>query len=132
MRDRFHARQVCARRDPLLVALERQSEQIVGDAHIAVGTERHRFWRHGLHLLRHHADICGMTAVVDEAIVSEAVVEPPEQHDIVLEPHIGATPGPAAPPPRRCPPPPWKPRWAPPWKPPPRPPPWRPPARAPP
>src|SRR5271166_4695617 len=92
MRDRFHARQVCALRNPLLVAFERQSKQIVGNAHIAVSAERHRLRRHGLHFLRHHADISGVAAVVDEAIVSEAVVEPPEQHDIVLEAHIGAPP----------------------------------------
>ena len=74
--------------DPLLVGLERQSKQIVGNAHIAVSAAHDRFRRHGPHLLRHHADISGVAAVVDEAIIAEAVVEPPEQHDIVLEAHI--------------------------------------------
>ncbi len=96
MRDRLYVRQVGARRDPLPVGLERQSEQIVGDAQISVGAERNRLWRHGLHLLRHHADISGVAAVVDEAIVSEAVAEPSDEHKIVLEPDIGATPAPAA------------------------------------
>jgi hypothetical protein len=33
-----------------------------------------------------------VAAVVDEAIMAEAVVEPPEQQDIVLEANVGATP----------------------------------------
>src|SRR5271155_1903489 len=92
MRDRFHVRQMRARRDPLLVGLERQSKQIIGNAHIAVSAARDRFRRDGLHLLRHHADVDCVAAVVDEAVVAEAVIEPTEQHDIVLEAHVRATP----------------------------------------
>src|SRR5579872_5360454 len=91
MNDQFDARQMRAGCDPLLVGLERQSQPVVGDAHIAVRVARHRSRRHGLHLLRHHPDISGVAAVVDEAIVAEAVVEPPKQHDVVLKAHIGAT-----------------------------------------
>ena len=80
------------------VSLERHSEQIVGNAQIAVGAARDRFRHDSLHLLRHHADIGGVAAIVDEAIVAEPVVEPPKQHDIVLEAQIGAaTPAAAAP-----------------------------------
>src|SRR5271166_785958 len=85
-----------AGREPLPVSLERQSKQVVGNAHIAVRAVRYRFRRDGLHLLRHHADIRGVAAVVDEAIIAEAVVEPPEQHDIVLEANVGATPAAAS------------------------------------
>ena len=88
MRDRFHGRQMRTRRDPLLVGLERQSKQLVGNAHIAVSAARDRFRRDGLHLLRHHPDIGRAAAVVDEAVVAEAVIEPAEQHDIVLEAHV--------------------------------------------
>ena len=86
-----------AARHPLVVGLERQSQPIVGNAHIAVSAARYGFRHHGLHLLRHHPDIGGVAAVVDEAIIAEAVVEPPEQHDIVLEAHVGATPAAATP-----------------------------------
>ena len=105
MRGRFHARQMRAGRHPLVVGLERQSKPVVGNAHVAVRAARYRFRHHGLHLLRHHPDIGGVAAVVDEAIIAEAVVEPPEQHDIVLEAHVGATPAAATPPPPRPPPP---------------------------
>src|ERR1700727_357288 len=77
--------------DPLLIGLERQSKPIVGNAHIAVGAARYRFRHHSLHLLRHHPDIGGTAAVVDEAIIAETVVQPSEQHDIVLEPHVRPT-----------------------------------------
>src|ERR1700722_10568150 len=77
---------------PLLIGLERQSKPVVGNAHIAVGAARYRSRHHSLHLLRHHPDISGVAAVVDEAIVAEAVVEPPEQHHIVLEAHVRPTP----------------------------------------
>src|SRR6202040_567335 len=65
-------------------------------AHIAVRAARYRFRHHGPHLLRHHPDIGGVAAVVDEAIIAETVVESSEQHDIVFEAHVGATPAAAA------------------------------------
>src|SRR5580692_393099 len=86
-----------AARHPLVVGLEGQPKPVVGNAHIAVRAARYRFRHHGPHLLRHHPDIGGAAAVVDEAIIAEAVVEPPEEHDIVLEAHVGATPAAAAP-----------------------------------
>src|ERR1700722_11339344 len=81
-----------AARHPLVVSLKRQSKPVVGNAHIAVRAARYRFRHHGPHLLRHYPDICGVAAVVDEAIIAKAVVEPPEQYDVMLEPHVGATP----------------------------------------
>src|ERR1700722_284132 len=80
-----------AARHPLVVGLERQSKPVIGNAHIAGRAARYRVRRHGPHLLRHHPDIGGVAAVVDEAIIAETVVEPPEEHDIVLEAHVGAT-----------------------------------------
>src|ERR1700722_2764006 len=101
-----------ATRHPLVVGLERQPKPVVGNAHIAVRAVRYRFGRHGPHLLRHHPDIGGVAAVVDEAIIAKAVVEPPEQYDVMLEPHVGETPAaatsaasaPPAPPPPEPPP----------------------------
>src|SRR5580693_7217911 len=76
---------------PLVVSLEWQSKPVVGNAHIAVRAARYRFRHHGSHLLRHHPDIGGVAAIVDEAIIAETVVQPPEEHDILLEAHVGAT-----------------------------------------
>src|SRR5580658_6214239 len=81
-----------AARYPLVVGLEGQPKPVVGNAHIAVRAARYRFRHHGPHLLRHHPDIGGVAAVVDETIIAEAVVEPPEQYDVMLEAHVGATP----------------------------------------
>src|SRR3984957_890154 len=92
MRGRRRARQMRASRHPLVVGLKRHPRPVVGNAHIAVRAARYRFRHHGPHLLRHHPDIGGVAAVVDEAIITEAVVEPPEQYDVMLEAHVGATP----------------------------------------
>src|SRR5690348_9828451 len=81
---------------PLAVGLERQPQQIVGNAQVSVRTARDRSRHDGLDLLRHHPDIGGVAAVVDESIIAEAVVEPPDEHDVVLEAHIGAPPAAAA------------------------------------
>ena len=86
-----------AARHPLIVGLERQSKPVVGNAHIAVRAARYRVRRHGPHLLRHYPDKGGVAAVVDEAIIAETVVEPPEQYDVMLEAHVGATPAAATP-----------------------------------
>ena len=98
MRGCHRTRQMRASRHPLVVGLERQPEPVVGNAHVTVDAARYSFGHHDLHLLRHHPDIGGVSAIVDEAIITEAVVEPPEQHDIVLEAHIWS--GRAPPPPR--------------------------------
>src|SRR3984957_14940939 len=111
MRGRRRARQMRASRHPLVVGLKRHPRPVVGNAHIAVRAARYRFRHHGPHLLRHHPDIGGVAAVVDEAIIAETIVKPPEEHDIVLEAHVGATP--AAAPPHPPPPPPPPPEAAP-------------------
>ena len=88
----LHARQMGARHGPLPVGFKWQSKHVIGNAQIPVSAARHRFWNDRLHFLRHDPDICRMAAVVDEAIVAEAVAEPPEQNNIVLEPEVGASP----------------------------------------
>ena len=99
-----------AGRDPLLVGLERQSKQVVINAHIAIRAP-YRFRRHGLHLLRHHADIgcCGHHCRRSDKWPRPSSTARAARY--VLEADIGATP----PPPRRRrhargppPPPPWK------------------------
>ena len=76
----------------MIVGLEWQSEQIVGNPQVAVAPRVTAFGATPCNLLFDHADIRRMAAIVDEAVVAEAVVQPPEQHDIMLEAHIGATP----------------------------------------
>src|SRR5262245_13653155 len=94
-------RNPCARRQPLLVGLELDAEPVIEDPQVAVAAAHDRFRHDALHLLRHHADIGLVAAVVAEAIEAEAVVEPAEQRDVVLErnirpPSTTATTAPAA------------------------------------
>jgi hypothetical protein len=81
-----------ARHGPLPVGFKWQSKHVIGNAQIPVSAARHRFWNDRLHFLRNDPDICRMAAVVDEAIVAEAVAEPSEQNNIVLKPEVGAPP----------------------------------------
>jgi len=59
----------------------------------AVPAAADRIRHDDLHLLRHHADIGLVAAVVAEAIEAKAVVELTEKSDVVLEGDVG----PAAP-----------------------------------
>src|SRR5262245_7736785 len=87
--DRRDGRDPRTRCDPLIVGLELEAEPIVEDAQVA-GAPAHDCLRHdGLHVLRHHADIGLVAAVVAEAIEAEAVVEMAEQRDVVLQRNIG-------------------------------------------
>src|SRR5215510_4598722 len=87
--DRRDGRDPRTRCDPLIVGLELEAEPIVEDAQVAVAPA-HDCLRHDrLHLLRHHADIGLVAAVVAEAIEAEAVVEMAEQRDLVLQRNIG-------------------------------------------
>src|SRR5262245_35949732 len=81
-------RNPCARRQPLLVGLELDAEPVIEDPQVAVAAAHDRFRHDALHLLRHHADIGLVAAVVAEAIEAEAVVETAEQRDVVLERNI--------------------------------------------
>src|SRR5262249_60107034 len=57
---------------------------------MAVGAAPDRARPHLLHFLRDHADIGPVAAVVGEAIEAKAVVEPADEHDVVLERNVGA------------------------------------------
>jgi hypothetical protein len=77
VRGRFHARQMGTVGEPVRIGLERQSQHVIGNAQIPVLTTGHSFRYDILNFLRHHPDKGGLAAVVDEAIIAEAVVEPP-------------------------------------------------------
>src|ERR1041385_8158533 len=79
-----------ARGEPVTVAAEFQAEPVVVNSQIAVAAARHRVRPHRLYFLRHHADIGARAAEIAEAIITEAVVEMAEQHDVVLQRHVGA------------------------------------------
>src|SRR2546423_2202855 len=85
-----------ARRGPLLVGLELKAELVVEDAQIAVAAAQYRRGHDCLDLLRHHADIRLVAAVVAEAVEAKAVVEVAEKREVVLKHHVGSpnnTPG---------------------------------------
>src|SRR5438552_1294113 len=99
VQDRCPGRDFCARGEPLVVALELQSELVIEDLQVAVAAARDRLRHDRQNFLRHHADMGLVAAVVAESIEAEAVVEMAMQRDVVLEHHIGspATAGAAAP-----------------------------------
>jgi hypothetical protein len=70
------------------IGLELQPESLIQDPQVAVLTADDRLGHHGLDLLRHHADVNLPTAIVSEAVEAKPVVEPAEQHDVVLEPDV--------------------------------------------
>src|SRR5271169_5976918 len=83
---------------PLVPGQELSAENIVVDTQIAVAAARHGVGHNGLHLLRHDADIRGVVvSSVAEAVDTDPVVEPPEWHDVFLEPDVGEVPTAAEP-----------------------------------
>ena len=91
---------------PIVVGSEWQSEPFVRHPKIAVATDNDRIGSYGSDFLRNHPDIGLLAAVVREAVVTETVVEPAQQHDIVLQLDVRPAPTAAPPPPPRKPPPP--------------------------
>jgi mannose-1-phosphate guanylyltransferase len=80
----------------LVVSLEAEPEFFVLDAQGTI-TVSHDGLRHDrLNLLRHHANVGTVAAVVAEPIVAKAVRQVAEQGDIVLEPDVRSTPAAAA------------------------------------
>jgi hypothetical protein len=73
----------------LIVGLEFQTEHFVVHPEGAVPAAADRIRHDDLHLLRHHADIGLVAAVVAEAIEAKAVVELTEKSDVVLEGDVG-------------------------------------------
>src|SRR4029077_7220737 len=75
---------------PFVIRLEFEPQHVVADTQSAI-TIMHDGLRHGrLNLLRHHAHVSAVAAIVAEPIVAKAVRQVDEQHDIVLESDIRA------------------------------------------
>src|SRR5262247_3824239 len=72
----------------MLVGLKLDPELFIVDSQVAVAAAHNGARHDRLHLLRHHADIGPVAAVVAEAIITDAVAEMAEQNDIMLEHHI--------------------------------------------
>src|SRR5216684_947299 len=83
-------------RNPRVVGLEGQSELVVEDSQVAIAAAHDRLRHYAAHLLRDHAHIGLVAAVVAEAVEAESVVETAEQHDVVLERDVGSPPASAA------------------------------------
>ena len=62
------------------------------DPKVAVSTAEYGIRPQRTYLLRDDADIRLLAAVICKAVVAEAIVEPTEQHDVVLEPYVRSTP----------------------------------------
>jgi hypothetical protein len=77
---------------PIVIGSERQSEPFVGYPKIAVATDSDRVGSYGSDFLRNHPDIGLLATIVRETVVTETVVEPAQQYDIVLQHDIRATP----------------------------------------
>src|ERR1700761_4476967 len=73
-----------------------QSELFVKNPQIAVAIASDGIRPQGADFLRDDSDVSFLAAVIGKAVVAEAVVEPAEQHDIMLQPDI-RTPPAAAP-----------------------------------
>src|SRR5215831_511227 len=86
----------CTGCDPLVICHEWQAELVVEDTQVSVAATHNRVWSDSLHLLRHHADIGFVAAVVAEAIKSKAIVEMTKQGDVVLERDVRASSAAAA------------------------------------
>jgi len=78
--------------DPPVIRPELEAEPFVIDPKIAVAAASDRIGSHRLHFLRDHPDIGLVAAIVCEAVVTKTVVEPTEQHDVVLEPDVRPAP----------------------------------------
>src|SRR5260370_20002513 len=83
-------------RNPRVVGLEGQSELVVEDSQVAIAAAHDRLRHYAAHLLRDHAHIGLVAAVVAEPVEAESVVETAEQHDVVLERAVGSPPASAA------------------------------------
>lgn len=75
---------------PLLEGLEPHAKLVVEDAQGAIAIAHNGFRHDALDLLRHHADIGAIAAVVAEAIVAEAIGEMAEENNVMLEHDVGS------------------------------------------
>ena len=79
-----------ARRDPLIICLERHAKLVIEHSQIAVPASHDRTRRHRLDFLSDDTDIGFVAAVIAKAIEAETVTETSEQVDIVFEGNIRA------------------------------------------
>ena len=83
-------------RHPLVPSHELKPEPVVVDTQVSVAAARDRFRHDFRNFLRHHADIGGVVVpLVAEAVDADAVVEPSERDNVLLQADIGATAVPA-------------------------------------
>src|ERR1700755_2588421 len=85
---------------PFVIGCGRQPEPFVGHPKIAVATDSDRVGPYGSDFLRNHPDIGLLAAIVREAVITETVVEPAQQYDIVLQPDTRPPPAAASPTPK--------------------------------
>jgi hypothetical protein len=76
---------LCARGNPLLVSLKLDAYLVVEDPQVAILPPRHCVRLNQLHILRHHADVSSIAAIIAEAIVAKAVGEMAEENNVVFE-----------------------------------------------
>ena len=81
--------------EPLPIGLEFQAELLVVDPQIAVPADHSRIGPDLHHLLRQHADINRVAAVIAKAIDADPVIEPAKERDVVLQPDVGPASAPA-------------------------------------
>ena len=67
-----------ARGNPVVVS-QFQPELVVENPQVPIATMHDRIWHDGLHLLRDHADIDFVAAVVAEAIEAKPIIELADQ-----------------------------------------------------
>jgi hypothetical protein len=79
-----------ARRNPLLVSLKLDAYLVVEDPQVAILPPRHCVRLNQLHILRHHADVGSVAAVIAEAIKADTVAEMTEKNDVVLDRDVGS------------------------------------------
>src|SRR5262249_46605158 len=78
--------------NPSIIGLQRQAELVVIDSEEPIRPPHHGLRHDRLHLLRHDTHIGRHAAVVAEPIEPEAIVEPAEEPNVVLERNIGSAP----------------------------------------
>jgi hypothetical protein len=79
-----------ARGNPLLVSLKLDAYLVVEDPQVAILPPRHCVRLNQLHILRHHADVSSIAAVIAEAIKANTIAEMTEKNDIVLDRDVGS------------------------------------------
>jgi hypothetical protein len=79
-----------ARGNPLLVSLKLDAYLVVEDPQVAILPPRHCVRLNHLHILRHHADVGSIAAVIAEAIKADTVAEMTEKNDVVLDRDVGS------------------------------------------